>query len=132
MLFSTYKNAKFLLMLLLCSSIVLHEVVMLNNNQERENKPRSQLIESHAQQISDLSLKPFSSQALQNFPAHGSINITSNAEFATHPNITGTGTAGDPFVFENYSITTTGIAAIAIIAIESGQIILQSISIAIL
>jgi len=48
------------------------------------------------------------------FPAHGNITITSNAEFASHPNITGTGTVSDPYIFENYSIATTGISGIAI------------------
>ena len=33
---------------------------------------------------------------LQVLPDHRSLNITSNADFASHPNITGSGTASDP------------------------------------
>ena len=46
--------------------------------------------------VSDSSQKP---SFHLGFPAHGPITITSNAGFASHPNITGSGTAGDPYIF---------------------------------
>jgi len=43
--------------------------------------------------VSDSSQK---ASGLQVLPTHGVVTITSNADFASHPNITGSGTQGDP------------------------------------